>query len=115
MKEIIVYASGGFSDRGALVDGLLMYCREHKLGSQSICLLTPHKHTWLRHSCIDIALDNELIFHSSVTANSAERLRTKLCNKAEGALIFWDGRSAGTRKLIDKVEKLDIPFAVHIV
>lgn len=115
MKEIIVYATRGFSDRVALVDGLLRYLRVHELGSQPVGLRTPHKHAWLRHSCIDIALDNDLIFHSSVAASSAERLRTKLCQKAEGALIFWDGKSAGTRKLIDKVEKLDIPFAVHIV
>jgi hypothetical protein len=31
------------------------------------------------------------------------------------AFIMWDGRSSGTAKLIDLIEKKDIPFIVHIV
>ena len=48
-------------------------------------------------------------------AGAAERQRQDAVNLATHAIIFWDGRSRGTARLIDMVEAKGIPFIVHMV
>jgi hypothetical protein len=77
----------------------------------SLKLIIPHKH---RMATIweDWAGEDMTI---KCAAPKADTLRKKMVDAADFALIFWNGRSAGTQKLIDMVEAKGIPFVVHLV
>jgi hypothetical protein len=46
---------------------------------------------------------------------TADLLRDKLVDVSTHALFFWDGKSAGTAKLIDMVEEKGIPFRIVFI
>lgn len=115
MKKIIVYASAAFHDESMVREALKQFVKENKIEGEEVCLYTPRRQRRLVGICSKMAMEVTEVFHTSNVAAHAESLRDKLCKGAHGALIFWDGRSVGTQKLIDKVERLDIPFAVHVL
>jgi hypothetical protein len=116
VKNLVLYASHYFNDDKEFRAGVSRFMQEHNW--TSVCLISPLTHPRLRRMAISLALDEVEgihIFHQQQAAPRADTMRKRLCTAAEGALIFWDGRSAGTRKMIDMVEQKDIPFAVHIL
>ncbi len=52
--------------------------------------------------------------NTAISSSTIDGDRKKLLERSTHALIFWDGKSAGTKKFIDMVEEKGIPFGIHI-
>jgi hypothetical protein len=114
LKKIIIHGYEGFDNKRILAEALADFIKARGWKKETICLHTVRKHKFLCRSCQRLALDVPSIHHRSIGRTSADALRGELCDRADGAVIFWNGKSLGTKRLIDMVEERDIPFSVHI-
>jgi hypothetical protein len=114
MKRLIVSATDGI-DITTLRHIIGKFIVKHRWTNEGICLVTSRKNSQVRALCSTLAQMHHRISATSHIGRTAEAVRDKMCLDADGAVILWDGKSRGTQTLIDKVERRDIPFAVHIL
>lgn len=77
-------------DNGGDKDVRFFYSKKHtRLGNQIRAITAPVRN-WFRYPMM---------------CTGAPALRKKLVETADHILIFWDGKSTGTQKLIDMAEK----------
>jgi hypothetical protein len=115
--RLVVYASadmpnGSVTHKMLYMKSLRDFLDQHR-DNQNIYTLASRKHMAMDRMVAGTLTDGRKR-HITVRGQTVQNIRASLLHQATHALIFWDGKSQGTRKFIDMVEEKKIPFAVCI-
>lgn len=102
--KIAVCASDSFGSGSQFITEANAFMKDIDDGGEAgVKLYFPNKHTRLKE-ILRNAFRTHGWYRYPIVGPAAEA-RRKLLDSADNVLIFWDGQSAGTKKLIDVAEK----------
>ena len=119
MKRIIVYGTDGYCDVKYAHLALAQFLHSSKEfnGLEPFLMVYSDRNAALGNMVRNLGLAIGPAAWEGYNARSAPTLRQRLLNLPHvcGAIVFWDGKSRGTKTMIDMIEKKGIPFAVHMI